>query len=151
MTKEDLVRIVVGASISTEIDPALACAVVSHESSWNPWAVRYEPAFYARYIDSMKNLAPTEKVMRAASFGLFQIMGQTAREFGFDGEYLTELCDPINAIWGCRKLKRCLEMHQQNQMDALLSYNGGNDARYPDAVLAFYDDFAYLNSATRRP
>ena len=150
MTKDELIRVVVGASINTEIDPALAAAVVSHESSWNPWAVRYEPAFYIRYIDSMKNLTPTEKSMRACSFGLFQLMGQTAREFGFDGEYLTELCDPINAIWGCRKLKKCLDMHQQNQQDALLSYNGGNDANYPAAVLLHYNDFAYLNSTIRR-
>ncbi len=151
MNKEDLVKVVVAAAINVEIDPALACAVVSHESSWNPWAVRYEPAFYTRYIDAMKNLTPTEKSLRASSFGLFQLMGQTAREFGFDGEYLTELCDPINAIWGCRKLKRCIQLHPGDQEAALLTYNGGNDANYPKAVLGFYNDFAYLNSATRRP
>jgi soluble lytic murein transglycosylase-like protein len=32
------------------LDPALVCAICEQESSWNPWAMRYEPAFFARYI-----------------------------------------------------------------------------------------------------
>ena len=32
------------------LDPALVCAVVEQESSWNPWAVRYEPGFLSRYV-----------------------------------------------------------------------------------------------------
>ncbi len=151
MTKDELQKVVVAAAVNVDIDPALACAVVSHESSWNPWAVRYEPGFYRRYIQSMQGLSETEKTMRATSFGLFQIMGQVAREQGFDGKYLTELCDPINAVQGCRKLKRCLELENQSVSAALLRYNGGGDANYPTVVLEFYKDYAYLNSATRRP
>ena len=29
---------------------ALVCAVVEQESGWNPWAMRYEPAFFAKYV-----------------------------------------------------------------------------------------------------
>ncbi len=151
MRKEDLLAVVVGAAINADIDPALACAVVSHESSWDPWAVRYEPGFYARYVQSMTGISETEKTLRATSFGLFQIMGQVAREQGFDGKYLTELCDPVNVIQGCKKLKRCLEAEGGDQQKALLKFNGGSDASYPGAVLAFYAQYAYLNSATRRP
>jgi soluble lytic murein transglycosylase-like protein len=30
--------------------PELVCAIVEQESAWNPWALRYEPAFYEKYI-----------------------------------------------------------------------------------------------------
>jgi soluble lytic murein transglycosylase-like protein len=149
MSKEDLIKIVVAAALNVDIDPALACAVVSHESSWDPWAVRYEPGFYRRYVQSMQGLTDTEKTLRATSFGLCQVMGQVAREQGFDGKYLTELCDPIHVIQGCKKLAKCLKNNSQH--DALQAYNGGSDPGYADAVLKFYDQFAYLNSATRQP
>ncbi len=32
------------------LDPALVCAVVEQESNWNPWAIRYEPLFFAKYV-----------------------------------------------------------------------------------------------------
>jgi hypothetical protein len=32
------------------LEPALVCAVIEQESAWNPWAVRYEPAFLSRYV-----------------------------------------------------------------------------------------------------
>jgi soluble lytic murein transglycosylase-like protein len=150
MNREDLIKVVLAAALNADIDPALACAVVSHESSWDTWAVRYEPAFFERYVLSMKGLNPTEMQLRAMSFGLFQIMGQTAREQGFDGRYLTELCDPVNVNQGCRKLKRCLESEAGDVRNALLKFNGGGDAHYPEAVLGHYQDFAYMNSATRK-
>lgn len=151
MTKDELQTIVVAAALNVGIDPALACAVVSHESTWDPWAVRYEPGFYRRYIESMKGLSETEKTLRATSFGLFQVMGQVAREQSFDGKYLTELCDPINAVQGCRKLKRCLENNGNDVTAALLAYNGGGNEKYPELVMGHYKDYAHLNSATRRP
>lgn len=89
---------------------------------------------------------------RAFSYGLMQIMGQTAREQSFDGDYLAELFEPLNAVTqGCRKLKHCLELHSQDVTAALLSYNGGSNPEYPQKVLSHYPDYAYLNSATRRP
>jgi len=35
------------------LDPALVCAVVEQESAWNPWAIRYEPLFFAKYVASL--------------------------------------------------------------------------------------------------
>jgi hypothetical protein len=32
------------------LDTALVCAVVEQESGWNPWAMRYEPGFFAKYV-----------------------------------------------------------------------------------------------------
>jgi hypothetical protein len=90
------------------LDPALACAVIEQESAWNPWAVRYEPAFLSRYIAPLYTagkFSPTEAYMRSMSWGLMQVMGQVAREFGFKEQSLAELCDPATGIeFGCRIL-----------------------------------------------
>lgn len=124
------------------IDPALLCAVVHHESSWNTWASRYEPMFYDKYItpliDKGEVHTATEANARATSYGLLQIMGQVARERGFAGKFLTELCDPEVCLeYGCRKLKMALDHHPGNVRAALLEWNGGGDQQYPDLVLQF--------------
>ena len=159
MTKEDLQKIAVAAALNAGIDPALVCAVCATESSWNPDATRYEPAFYKRYIESMTGLSMTEKTDRATSFGLMQIMGQVAREQGFDEPDLRAgLLNPLNAVTqGCRKLKKCLslETHEhgtyaEDVNAGLLRYNGGGDANYPALVMSHYNDYAYLNSIPDR-
>src|SRR5690348_7839194 len=75
--------------------PELVCAIVEQESAWNPWALRYEPAFYDRYIATslaVRRAAtatgtsrldalttpeipddPTESRARAFSWGLMQV------------------------------------------------------------------------------
>ena len=143
MTLDQLKAVARSTALQFGLDPALVMAVCEQESAWEPWAVRYEPAFYTRYIESMK-LPATEKTMRATSFGLMQCMGQVAREQGYDAKYLTSLCDPANAIeQGCRKLRNCIqrERHEGGSSladlhAALLRYNGGGNLSYPDEVLA---------------
>lgn len=120
------------------LDPALVLAICRHESVNEPYAVRYEPGFYRRYVEPLK-LSDTEKTMRSTSFGLMQVMGQVAREFGFKGKYLTELCDPVtNLEYGCRKLVDCIKRSKGNTRLALLRFNGGGDPSYPDKVLQHY-------------
>jgi hypothetical protein len=36
-----------------ELDPALVWAVIEQESARNTWAMRYEPAFFAKYVASL--------------------------------------------------------------------------------------------------
>ncbi len=60
MTRDQLIAMAKTAAEAHGIDPALLCALVHHESGWNTWAVRFEPAFYERYVQSMKGLSPTE-------------------------------------------------------------------------------------------
>ena len=45
-----LVQLAHGAAEAEGLDTALVCAVVEQESGWNPWAMRYEPAFFAKYV-----------------------------------------------------------------------------------------------------
>jgi soluble lytic murein transglycosylase-like protein len=41
------------AAAAQSLDPALVCAIVEQESAWNPWAMRYEPLFFAKYVASL--------------------------------------------------------------------------------------------------
>ena len=118
------------------LDPCLVCAVCEQESGWNPYAVRWEPAFFQKYIVPQGLKDATEAYTRAMSFGLMQVMGETARELGFEGKFLTQLCDPDIAVdLGCRKLQRCFEIHRDTET-SLLCYNGGDDSAYGLTVMA---------------
>ena len=65
-----------------------------------------------------------------------QIMGEVAIERGWNGEFLTELCDPDTGVdFGCRKLQKCFSIHGDDET-SLLSYNGGGNALYGKQVLA---------------
>ena len=97
-------------------------AVCIQESSLNPWAVRYEPHY--RYLYG-KNLSPTETVGQMTSFGVCQVMGAVAREHGFKGKYLTELCDPeIGLEYGARHLSKFYRLHGAWDR-AISAYNQG--------------------------
>lgn len=123
-----------------ELWPELVCAIVEQESAWNPWALRYEPAFYDKYVApqiARGEIADvTESRARAFSWGLMQVMGQVAREHGFTGA-LASLCDPaIGLEIGCRVFAAKLAAAEGNVTRALLLWNGAGNRDYPAAVLA---------------
>lgn len=127
------------------INLALLCAVIEHESNWDPWAIRYEPGFFAAYVlrkQELLNLSDTEARARAFSWGLMQILGETARELGFSGN-MASLCDPATGVeWGTKKLVQCLNQHVGDVDTGLLRYNGGADATYPVDVKALISKYA---------
>jgi soluble lytic murein transglycosylase-like protein len=122
------------------LEPALVCAVIEQESGWNPWAVRYEPAFLSRYVApqyTVGKFSATEAYTRSMSWGLMQVMGQVAREVGFAGKSLSELCDPATGIEvGCVVLASKLARARADVSAALLAWNGGANSNYPAEVLA---------------
>lgn len=122
------------------LEPALVCAVIEQESAWDPWAVRYEAGFLSRYVAPMYTagkLSATEAYTRAMSWGLMQVMGQVAREHGFSGASLAELCDPATGVeYGCRILAGRVARARGDVNAALLAWNGGGNTDYPDEVLA---------------
>jgi soluble lytic murein transglycosylase-like protein len=64
-------------------------------------------------------------------------MGQLARELGFKGKFLSELCDPLVGLeYLCRALNQKLGFAGGNMEKALLFYNGGGNPNYPTEVLA---------------
>lgn len=136
MTQPDLIALVKQIADRHQLYSELVCAVVEQESSWNPWALRYEPAFRARYVAPL-GLPATEEVARSTSWGLMQVMGQVARESGFIGKFLSELCDPETGVEvGCIVLKHKIAAAEGNVAKALLLWNGGANPNYPDEVLA---------------
>ena len=122
------------------LEPALVCAVIEQESAWNPWAVRYEPGFLSRYVGPLYTagkLSATEAYTRSMSWGLMQVIGQAARESGFEDPSLAELCDPAAGVeWGCRLLAKRLARANGDVAAALLAWNGGANPDYPAEVLA---------------
>lgn len=151
-----LVSIACDAAVRHGITRGVVCAVCEEESgnrdnvlpnvfeSWNQWAVRFESGFEERYIKpKVPNIPTTEELTLAISFGLMQIMGQTAREFGYTDRYLTGLCDPATGVeYGCRKLRHCLDRARGDVRSALLFYNGGGDTNYPLRVMPRISKYA---------
>lgn len=140
-----------------QLNPQIIAAIIDQESSGDPFAIRYEPGFRKRYID---NKGPaklgghwpktinreTELILRSSSIGLMQVMGQVAREQGFAGDSLLELCRPEIAIpIGTKVLASFLDAEGSTEK-GLLRYNGGNNRNYPKEVLARIDrgDIDYL-------
>lgn len=135
-----LVALARKAAATQSLDPALVCAVVEQESSWQAWAMRYEAAFFAKYVAGLytnNKITASEAYARGFSWGLMQVMGQVAREMGFDGTFLSALCDPENNLAiGCKLLRKKLDSMAGDVTRGLLAWNGGANPDYPAQVLA---------------
>jgi len=133
---DNLVVLARSAAVKRGLDPSLVCAVVEQESGWDPYAIRYEPAFRARYVAPLE-LPPTEEVARSVSWGLMQVMGQVAREHGFGGRFLSALCDPPSGLEiGCVVLAAKSRAADGDVPRALQLWNGGGNVNYSTEVLA---------------
>jgi hypothetical protein len=129
---------------------ALARSIAAAHGLEHPWAVRYEPGFLSRYVAPLYTagkLSSTEAYTRSMSWGLMQVMGQAARESGFTGQSLAELCDPETSLeFGCQILAAHFARARGDVTAALLAWNGGANSRYPVEVLA-----RTKNYSSRRP
>lgn len=137
---------------------ATVAAIVWQESRGDPLAHRYEDEFYKRYVEAkdraelighvphgIPTLA-TEKRDRAYSWGLMQIMGQTARETGFTEDNLTALLDPsLNLDIGCKFLAKLHKKHK-TLYGVLAAYNGSS--AYAEAVQIAIKEGTYLKLFT---
>ena len=132
------------------VDPVLIAAIIVQESSEYPFSFRYEEGFYQWLLRTLKKrpillgyvprkygiTLATERKARAFSYGLMQIMGETAREYGFDRESLLELTNPeLNIELGCKIVQKLFIKHA-NEEKVLLRWNGGGDPDYPRRVLS---------------
>ena len=136
----ELVLLAKRNAISFALDPALVCAVVEQESAWNTFAMRYEPAFFAKYVAPLytnNKITASEAYARGFSWGLMQVMGQVARESGYDAPFLSAICDPQQGLTiGCKVLRRKFDASAGDTTRALLAWNGGANPAYPVQVLA---------------
>ena len=136
----EIIELARSIAVAHGLEPALVCAVIEQESAWNPWAVRYEPGFLSRYVAPLYTagkLSATEAYTRSMSWGLMQVMGQVAREFGFAADSLPELCDPATGVdVGCRVFAKRMARARGDVSAALLAWNGGANPNYPTEVLS---------------
>jgi soluble lytic murein transglycosylase-like protein len=127
-------------ALAQSLDPSLVCAVVEQESAWNPWSMRYEPAFFTKYVAPLytnNKVSASEAYARGFSWGLMQVMGQVARESGFDALFLSALCDPEQGLAvGCKVLRRKFDANAGDTTRALLAWNGGANPSYATQVLS---------------
>lgn len=158
MTRDPLID---RAAAAHGLDPALVRAVVAAESGGDTFAIRYEPRFFDRYVQSdptVKARTPctleTEKRARATSWGLMQVMGSTARGLGFDRAFLSRLSDPETGLeYGCRYLARLAGLHRQRLgwPGVVAAYNAGSprlDAQGDYVNQAYVDNIARLLGGT---
>lgn len=120
--------------------------IIKAESNGSMWACRYEPGFFrwltGRLGSSKVRERPgvvsrdTEMRMRATSFGVMQVMGQVAREEGFSGDFLTELCDPALGIrFGVQHFARKLKKYKELDA-AIAAYNAGSPRKTSSGAYA---------------
>jgi soluble lytic murein transglycosylase-like protein len=145
MPDPELVALAKNIAIQHGLNESLVCAVVEQESSWEPSATRYEPLFRERYIVPLivpLGLSLDEQTFRATSYGLMQVLGEVAREFGYTGD--TEgLKDPATGLeFGCRKLSQCMQRAGNDAYRALEFFNGGGNKLYAGQVIARIDNYA---------
>lgn len=101
------------------LDPKLVACIILQESGGDPDAYRFEDEFYDRYLRDKKreDLAgfvpksiPTfksEKRARSCSWGVMQVMGETARCVGFAEKWLPRLAlSEFNVEIGCKYLSQ---------------------------------------------
>ena len=153
MIKGDLLALAQRVAAAHELPAEIVCGMIEREATENQWAVRYEPGFMSKYVAAQYTsgkISVTEAYTRSMSWGLMQIMGQTAREFGFTGAFLSELCDPpIGIEYACRKLTDCLRRAKGDMAAALESYNGGSNPAYGNEVLALAAPYRLTPNVTK--
>lgn len=144
----NLDQIIEAAALSAGLPRELVHAICTVESSMNPWAIRYEPSYRWLY-GNHETMTDTERTGQKMSWGLMQVMGAVAREYGFTG-WFPSLCDPsIGLKYGCKHLAKFYARHK-NWPDTIASYNAGSPRRtddgryvnqsYVDMVLRIWDE-----------
>lgn len=128
-----------------KLDVDLVAAVIAQESTGLQYSQRVERGFWARYADGIRRFVrgTADEAddfwskfpdIYSSSYGLMQVMLQTAAEAGFTYRFPGELFDPErNIIAGCMILARHLRA-TKDERQALLRYNGGGNPSYPDDV-----------------
>lgn len=129
MTKPEIIALAKQTATKYALPPDVVMGIIEQESSFDTWAIRYEPEFQIRYVKAL-DLDPTTSVARSISWGLMQVMGQSVREIGYVGP-LPQLCDPATGIeWGCRLFMTKMAHAAGNVEAALSLWNGGGNPNY---------------------
>jgi hypothetical protein len=111
-----------------------------------PLAIRFENLFFQKYIAPQvmqrKITDNTEAYARAFSWGPCQVMGEVARELGYDGPF-PQLCVwEIGLPVGAQQLAKKIAEAGGDIQAGLEKYNGGANPSYSTEVLEFSENYA---------
>jgi soluble lytic murein transglycosylase-like protein len=136
MATPELRKIIETKANKYGLDPDLVEAEIQKESypMWNEKSKRFESGFFRTYIMPMKITDPVEREGRATSWGLMQVMGQVARELGYQGSF-EGLFEPNTGIeYGCKKLSKCVKRYPDDLDSAIAAYNAGSAVKNADGT-----------------
>ena len=105
-----------------DLDPKLVASIIYQESLGDPNASRFEDGFYDKLLKNktkeqlsgyVPNFPPTltsEKRARSESYGVMQVMGETARMMGFNERWLHKVRYTENNVYiGCKYLRHLFD------------------------------------------
>ncbi len=135
-----------------DLDPDIVCAMVTVESYGNNWAVRYEPNYkyielpLSKWAEPLRISTDTELQCQKMSWGLLQVMGGVARQYGFAG-HIANLCDPVIGLNYALKHLRSKFDTYKNERDAVAAYNAGSVSKNKDGT---YTNQEYVDKVFKR-
>ena len=95
------------------------------ESTDDPYAFRYEHAFFEHYLRGKSTVkGAAYGPLAACSLGLLQILLETALEFGFNDRPEQLFVPRIGLEWGAKYLQHCLQRANGDYQIGLRYYNG---------------------------
>ncbi len=118
------------------VDPALMAAIIAVESSWKPYAMRFESGY--RYTVKPAHYADIQGI------GLVQIMGARARELGFAFPLPALFDTRLNVEYGCRCVSD-IQRRWPARTDTIAAYNAGS----PKKVGGEYENQAYVSKVLK--
>lgn len=134
------------------LDPKLIACIIYQESGGDEEAYREEEHFFEKYLRGktrkdlvgyVPNFPPSfasELRARSRSFGVMQILGETARLMGYDGRWLPACrVTSVNVHLGCKYLRHLFDKAAKisdetaRQAQVLTWWNGS--AEYPPLII----------------
>lgn len=134
-----------------QVDPRWIKAIITQESQWHPFAVRYESGYTylfqpERFVSGLNSIA-TEVNTQKMSFGLGQVMGALAREQGHRGLMCELLVPEVNIRhMAIRLLALKRKVNEPEYIFA--GYNGGYGAMRKQASGQFKNQ-AYVTAVQK--
>ena len=135
-------------AVKYELDVIACKTLVTIESGYRQYALRFESKY--RWLYKVPHYAmaqgithSSEEILQKCSIGLCQIMGATAREFGFE-DPLPALFDiDKNLEFGLMHFKRCHERYDILH-DAVAAYNAGSARKISSNGKIYYENDDYV-------
>lgn len=151
IARREVYRSLITSSCNLQgVDPKLTMAICEVESSWQPYAVRYEP--HILYTEKPYDFAKlnftnseTENELQKFSWGLGQLLGTTSRMLGFKGP-LPSLCVAETGLYWTILLLKKLAQRYSNVNDQISAYNRGSAAFLE---LGEYKNQAYVDKVNK--